>query len=117
MMISHNVNFTLMVFLLQFLTGLIKLPRKVVSNSYVQPIQLPTECDDDLDNISVVAIGIGLSTFSGDYDLLLRQAYFRTMSFVDCGKLVAAKEKPDSILCVETVSGQSTYHGDSGMNN
>lgn len=88
-----------------------------MANSYVQPIQLPTECGSDLDSIGVVAIGIGLSGFASDYDILLRQAHIKTMSFADCSQFIGADEKPDSMLCAEPNLNQAVFSGDSGMNN
>lgn len=93
------------------------LPRKIDFNTYVQPIQLPTECDDDLEMIDALAIGIGHSKFEiiDDFVAVLRQASIRTMTFAESMDFIDNHEKPDTMLCAVPILGQSVFHGDSGM--
>lgn len=97
--------------------GLIELPSKVVPNQYIQPIQLPTECGDNLENIDVIAIGSGKSNLFGrNQDSLMRHGYFATMLSDNCTKrLINNYKNPASVLCAEPNMSQSIYRGDSGM--
>lgn len=103
------------VFVLQS-TGLIKLPTGIELNDHIQPIQLPTECGDDLENIDVIAIGAGLTQFAGRLkDVLLRRAYLETMSADDCRDHLNDFNKPDSVICAPPNDNeQCVSHGDSG---
>lgn len=95
--------------------GLLKLPRSIVTSSHVQPVNLPTKCNDDLENIDGIAMGIGLSSFNGSFDFLLRHTHIRTMSSADCANRLNNHKRSDSMLCAEPNSGQGIFRGDSGM--
>lgn len=86
-----------------------------MTSSYIRPVRLPTECNDDLENIDGIALGIGLSSINGSFDLLLRHAHIRTMSLADCRYRLSSDERPDTMLCAEPNSGQGIFRGDSGM--
>lgn len=86
-----------------------------MANAYVQPIELPTECGNDLRSIDAVAVGIGRPTFFDNYEILLRHADVRAMSFAECSKHIG--EKCDTFLCAKPNGEQAVFRGDSGINN
>lgn len=94
---------------------MIELPTQIKPNQYVQPIQLPTECGDDLENVEVVAIGNGLTSIWGPrWDTILREAHLTTMSAKECDDRVKKHGKNFSVICAKPNNGQSTCKGDSG---
>lgn len=94
---------------------MLKLPRKAVTSAYVQPVRLPRECNDNLENIDGIAVGTGLASIDGTFDSLLRHTHIRTMPFDECRYRLSNRIKVDSILCAEPNSGQAVFRGDSGM--
>lgn len=96
-------------------TGLIKLFEDITPNERVQPIQLPTECGDDLENIDVIAVGAGLTKFSGMLtEVVIRHAYLKTMSADDCRNTLNNFSMPNTVICAPPNNGQCVSHGDSG---
>lgn len=98
---------------------MLKLPRPIKFNAFVQPVKFPSNCGDNFeDSIDAVAIGNGETNTPSDYigffrDIKLRQVDIRVMSKKECDEI-----KPISvdgaIYCAQPQNGQSIYHGDSG---
>lgn len=95
--------------------GLIKLPREIELGQFIQPVKLLAKCDDNLDNINVVAVGNGITVLGrGIEDRLLRQANLTTMSVDESKQRLDNFDRHDLVVCVEPKLGRSTFLGDSG---
>lgn len=101
--------------LIQSFSGLIELPSKLEPNQYVHPIQLPTECGNDLENIDVIAIGNGITSIFGKrWDTILREIHLTTMSSEECNNRMQEYAGSFSVICAKPNNGQSISKGDSG---
>lgn len=90
-----------------------KLPRKPVISPFIQPIRLPTECGENLENIEVVAIGNGMPSYSEDGSQM-QHIYQTTMTFEDCERMERRHEMQLTIICTFANASHSIYLGDSG---
>lgn len=101
---------------MSFSAGLVHLPRTFRPSPNIQPIALPTECGNNLENIEVVAVGNGLTYRGGRrHDTLLRHVNLTTMSFEDCNDYLTKKHDLSySVICTRVSSGRSICNGDSG---
>lgn len=92
-----------------------ELPRKAASSPYIHPIQLPTECGDDLENVDVIAIGNGLTEmYLNSDDKRVRHIHQKTMSFKDCDHAEKKHGKTFDVICTSANVTHTIWHGDSG---
>lgn len=83
-------------------------------------MKLPETCGSEIDNhVTVVAAGTGMTSFKGDGNsgTILREIYFTTMPYHVCRRLAHHTNEIRTVICGDSESKQSTYHGDSGENN
>lgn len=95
-----------------------KLSWPVSFTKWTQQAKLPTDCRSlRKGNESVIAIGAGYyaleAAAEANEDIVLRHAYFKTLSGHECGKSMELSQTK-SIICTNVANNQSTYNGDSG---
>lgn len=92
-----------------------KLPRAPISSPYIHPVQMPTECVNNYENIDVIAIGSGQSEI---YQMITTKKVFyihqNTMTNEDCDYGVRYYRRNYPVICTPANKTQTVYHGDSG---
>lgn len=89
----------------------------IKSNPHVQPIKLPTDCGELLENEKVTTVGRGPSSLdTNDNDKTLRYAEMLTLSSVACfTKIKRPNFESKSVICAESATPeQFLLGGDSG---
>lgn len=92
--------------------AIIKLPEPVEFSNTIQPIELPTTCDSNI-NISAIIVGNGDVSIENDAEAkILQWARVTTIPFEKCKKEYEYISK--SIICAESVEDRTIGDGDSG---
>lgn len=104
-------------FILLF-AGLIKLPGELQPSPYYRPAQLPTDCGEQLENVTVVAVGMGKTSLNQmEAKTILHEGVFTTLPADECLELITVLGTPDdsdAVLCTKPDGETAVYDGDSG---
>lgn len=90
----------------------------ITFSNWTQQAKLPADCRSlRKGNESVIAIGAGYyameAAAEANEDIVLRHAYFKTLSSHECGQSMELSQTK-SIICTNVANNQSAYNGDSG---
>lgn len=97
--------------------ALLKLDPPVTIDGRIQAAQLPNDCRSLKGNEPVTSAGTGRFTIQDskyNSKILLRHAYFTTLSKRACKKMMNDVNFSE-IICVNVVNDRSAYDGDSGI--
>lgn len=100
------------------LTALIELSTPIDLSLSIQPVKLPTDCGDNIDdNVKVVASGNGMMAFEciENSDTTLKEVNLTTLPYHVCRRLAQHTDEVRSVICANSQNMQSTYRGDSGI--
>lgn len=98
-------------------SALIELTHPIELSSSIQPVKLPNDCGEFIDNfVAAVTAGNGMTTFTGGNksDTTLREATLTTMPYHICENITVHEKDIRSIICANSTDKQSAFHGDSG---
>lgn len=98
-------------------SALIRLPQKVQFNKNVQPVKLPSSCDETV-GLDVIAIGHGRTSNAGGISMPLNYVQMKSIPLKNCSFSFPVFEEHDTFVCVNGENAgdtrQSICTGDSG---
>lgn len=104
--------------LISLFAGLIELPGELQPSPYYRPVQLPTDCGEQLENVTVAAVGMGRTSLNQrEPNSILYEGVFKTLAADECLELITVLGSPtdsDAVLCARPDGEMAVYDGDSG---